>query len=163
MFKSRRSGMRSLMAVCGLLAGLLLLSGCTSFFARHVEWETVEPDRYPVLNAVGYAPIAAQQGQTDSVRTLMAMKASKLDAYRELTEQVYGQRIEGSQTLSRMVVNNESLKASVEGVIRGARVIKSYPVGEDTYATELELDMKQVYDIYLTTAKPRRVKDVKYY
>lgn len=139
------------------------MSGCTHLLSRHVEWQTVEPDSYPVLNAVGYAPIASQQGKSDSVRALMAMKASKLDAYRELAEQVYGQRIEGRQSLSHMVMKDETLKASVEGVIRGARVVKTYPVGEDTYATELELDMKQVYDIYLTTAKPRRVKDVKYY
>lgn len=131
--------------------------------SRHVEWQTVEPESYPVLTAVGYAPIESQRGGSDSVRTLMAIKASKLDAYRELAEQVYGQRIEGSQSLSRMVLGDESLKASVEGVIRGARVVKTYPVGEDTYATELELDMKRVYDIYLTTAKPRQVRDVKYY
>ena len=76
---------------------------------------------------------------------------------------MYGQRIEGSQSLSSLVVSNETLKASVEGVIRGAKIIKSYPVGEDTYATELELDMQRVYDIYLSTAKPRRIKDIKYY
>jgi hypothetical protein len=93
----------------------------------------------------------------------MAMRASKLDAYRELAEQVYGQRLEGSQSVSSLVVESETLKASVEGVIRGAEVVKAYPVGDDTYVTELSLDMKQVYDLYLTTAKPRRVKEVKYY
>ena len=154
---------RTRMAVFAIVMGTLTLSGCTHLLSRHVEWQTVEPDNYPVLTAVGYAPVESQRGDSDSVRTLMAIKASKLDAYRELAEQVYGQRIEGSQSLSRMVLDDESLKASVEGVIRGARVVKTYPVGEDTYATELELDMKQVYDIYLTTAKPRRVKDVKYY
>ena len=102
-------------------------------------------------------------GYLKTVKTLMAIKASKLEAYRELAEQVYGQRIEGNQSLSSLVVDNETLRASVEGVIRGARVIKSYPVGEDTYATELELDMHRVYDIYLTTAKPQRIKDIKYY
>ncbi len=163
MIKSQISTMCRLTPVCGLVICTLLMSGCTNLFARHVEWQTVEPENYPVLNAVGYAPIASQKGQSDSVRTLMAMKASKLDAYRELAEQVYGQRIEGKQTLSRMVLDDETLKASVEGVIRGARIVKVYPVGEDTYATELELDMQDVYNIYLTTAKPRRVKDVKYY
>ena len=97
------------------------------------------------------------------MKLIMAMKASKLDAYRELTEQVYGQKIEGSQSVSGLVVDSETLRASVEGVIRGAEVIKTYPVGDDTYVTELSLDMQQVYDIYLSTAKPRRVKNVKYY
>lgn len=146
-----------------LLAALTGLSGCSLFVDKHVEWETVEPDSYPVLSAVGYAPIMSQRGESETVKTLMAIKASKLEAYRELAEQVYGQRIEGNQSLSSLVVDNETLRASVEGVIRGARVIKSYPVGEDTYATELELDMHRVYDIYLTTAKPQRIKDIKYY
>lgn len=138
------------------------LSGC-GIIDKHVEWETVEPETYPVLKAVGYAPISSQKGESDSMKLIMAMKASKLDAYRELTEQVYGQKIEGSQSVSRLVVDSETLRASVEGVIRGAEVVKTYPVGADTYVTELSLDMQQVYDIYLSTAKPRRVKDVKYY
>ncbi|MBT3135865.1 LPP20 family lipoprotein [Alteromonas sp. ALT199] len=140
----------------------ITLSGC-GIIDKHVEWETVEPETYPVLKAVGYAPISSQNGESDSMKLIMAMKASKLDAYRELTEQVYGQKIEGSQSLSRLVVDSETMRASVEGIIRGAEVIKTYPVGEDTYVTELSLDMQRVYDIYLSTAKPRRVKDVKYY
>lgn len=140
-----------------------VLSGCSSIVDKHVEWETVEPESYPVLSAVGYAPVMSQLGESETVKTLMAIKASKLEAYRELAEQVYGQRIEGSQSLSNLVVDNESLRASVEGVIRGARVVKSYPVGEDTYATELELDMHRVYDIYLSTVKPQKIKDIKYY
>ena len=146
-----------------LLGCLLLITGCTSMFDKHVEWETVEPDEYPVLTAVGYAPIASQHGGSDSEKNIMAMKASKLDAYRELAEQVYGQRINGQQSLANMVINNAQLQASVEGVIRGAKVVKAYPVGEDTYATELELDMEQVYNIYLSTARPQRLKNVRYY
>ena len=138
------------------------LSSC-GIIDKHVEWETVEPETYPVLKAVGYAPISSQNGESDSMKLIMAMKASKLDAYRELTEQVYGQKIEGRQSVSGLIVDSETLRASVEGVIRGAEVVKTYPVGDDTYVTELSLDMKQVYDIYLSTAKPRRVKDVKYY
>ncbi|WP_394221901.1 LPP20 family lipoprotein [Alteromonas gracilis] len=145
------------------ILGLAITTAGCGVIDKHVEWETVEPETYPVLNAVGYAPISSQRGDSDSVKLIMAMKASKLDAYRELTEQVYGQKIEGNQSLSHLIVDSETLKASVEGVIRGAEVIKAYPVGEDTYVTELSLDMQQVYDIYLTTAKPRRVKDVKYY
>jgi hypothetical protein len=142
---------------------LFILSACGMLFDKQVEWETVQPNSYPVIQAVGYAPIMAQRGGDKTAKTLMAIKASKLDAYRELTEQVYGQRLEGDQSLANLVITNTELKSSVEGVIRGARVIKSYPVGNDTYATELELDFARVYDIYLSTAKPQRVKSVKYY
>ena len=142
---------------------LMLTAGCSSLINKHVEWETVEPDSYPVLRAVGYAPIDSQNGDSETAKMLLAIKASKLEAYRELAEQVYGQRVEGAQTLQSMILQDSNLQASVQGVIRGAKVVKSYAVGEDTYATELELDFQQVYDIYVTTAKPKRIKDVKYY
>ncbi|MCC2615076.1 LPP20 family lipoprotein [Aestuariibacter halophilus] len=148
-------------ATCVALA--LALGGCSTLFDKRVEYEVVQPEQYPVLTAVGYAPISAQRGDDEASRNLMALKASKLDAYRELTEQVYGQHIDGEQSLSQMVMADSRLKASVEGVIRGARVVKSYPVGKDTYATELELDFQRVYDLYLSTAQPRRVKEVRYY
>lgn len=144
------------------VAVVLGITGC-GIIDKHVEYETIEPDTYPTLTAIGYAPIMSQRGESDSIKRIMAMKASKLDAYRELAEQVYGQKLQGDQALSSLVVESETLRASVEGVIRGAKVVKAYPVGDDTYVTELSLDMKQVYDLYLTTAKPRRVREVKYY
>ena len=143
--------------------GLLGLSACSSVFEKQVEWEYVQPSSYPVLKAVGYAPISAQQGDTESSKMLLAIKASKLDAYRELTEQVYGQKIGGSQSLQQFILTDTQLKSSVQGVIRGAEVVKTYPVGDDTYATELSLDFKKVYDIYISTARPKRIKDVHYF
>ncbi len=153
---------RLLLASLSIVASLGL-AGCSSMFTKHVEWETIEPVNYPVLTAVGYAPINAQLASDGSSKTLMAIKASKLDAYRELAEQVFGQKVDGEQELANLILTNNQLKSSVEGVIRGARVVKSYPVGEDTYATELELDMSRVYDIYLSTAKPKKIRKVTYY
>lgn len=142
---------------------VISLSACSSLLTKHVEWETIEPREYPILTAIGYAPISAQLASTDSNKRLMAIKASKLDAYRELAEQVYGQKVDGEQQLSNLILTNNTLKSSVEGVIRGARVVKSYPVGDDTYATELQLDMQRVYDLYISTVRPQSIRKVRYY
>ncbi|GAC20866.1 hypothetical protein GARC_3913 [Paraglaciecola arctica BSs20135] len=152
---SRFLALTAMLSVC--------LTGCSNLFNKHVEWETVAPETYPVILAIGYAPISDQKGASESSKMLMALKASKLDAYRELTEQVYGQKVEGGQSLSSLIMQDTHLDSSVQGVIRGAKVVKSYPVGNDTYATELELDFKLVNDIYLSTARPKRVKKVHYY
>ncbi|WP_416308142.1 LPP20 family lipoprotein [Neptunicella sp. SCSIO 80796] len=146
-----------------ILAASLALSGCSAIFDKEVEWEYVQPDEYPVIRAVGYAPISAQHGDSMALKTIQAVKASKLDAYRELTEQVYGQKIEGNQQLSNLVLSDDGLKSSIQGVIRGAQVVKAYAVDDDTYVTELELDFKKVYNIYLSTARPKRIKQVNYY
>jgi hypothetical protein len=64
--------------------------------------------------------------------------------------------------MSNLLLNNQEFKASVQGVIRGAKVIKSYPVG-DTYTTELHLDFKNVYDIYIASSRSKEIKHVRYY
>lgn len=135
---------------------------CSSVYDKHVEWEPVAPSSYPVLHAVGYAPISLQKSDHDTQKMLMAVKASKLAAYAELAEQVYGQHINGTTTMADLAINNDNLKSSVQGVIRGAKVIKSYPVG-DTYATELSVDFKDVYDLYLASMKRKKIKEVNYY
>lgn len=145
-----------------LLAGLLMLSGCSTWLDKEVVYETVPPETFPVLKAVGYAPLAEQKGESPEQRMLQAMKASKLEAYRELAEQVYGQKIDYKVTMQQALLGNDQLKASLQGVIRGARVIKTYPVGE-FYATEMELDFKLVYDLYQNSQPVRRIQSVKYY
>lgn len=145
-----------------MLMSIVLLAGCSTFMDKEVQWESVPPEHFPVLKAIGYAPVSAQTGDTDEQKMLKAMKASKLEAYKELAEQVYGQKIDYKVTMAQATMGNEQLKASLQGVIRGARVVKTYPVGQ-FYATEMELDFKQVYDLYQNAQPVRRVKAVKYY
>ena len=145
-----------------LLASLFILAGCSSFLDKHVIWEYEKPEQFPVLRAIGYAPISAQSGNDPQIRQIMAMRASKLDAYRELAEQVYGYQVKGKSEVQNLVASDDRMRAKVEGVIRGARVVKAYAVG-DTYATELELDMRLVYDIYQINTRPRKIKKVEYY
>ena len=76
-----------------------------------------------------------------------AIRASKLDAYRNLTEQVYGQQLDASSTVADMVVTNDTFRTKVEGVIYGARLVSITPVGEDTYETTLSLDRDVVQDL----------------
>jgi len=139
-----------------------LFTGCSAIYDKHVEWQTVKPKTFPVLHAIGYAPISVQKSNSKTQRMLMAINASKLAAYAELAEQVYGQQINSNTTMSDLLIKNKQLSASVQGVVRGAKVIKSYPVG-DTYATELSLDMKDVFDIYQATEIKSKIKKVQYY
>lgn len=145
-----------------MFTGVIALSGCSHIFDKQIEYTYQQPDSYPILKAVGYAPISLQPGQNEQQKAILAIKASKLEAYRELAEQVYGQKITANSSVRAMVATNDTLNSQVNGVVRGARVIKSYAVG-DTYATELELDMKLVYDLYIGEVKPRSIKKIKYY
>ena len=112
----------------------LLLVGCQPL-------QNMRADDF--LVAVGYASISEQQGRNDEERRIRAMRASKIDAYRELAEQVYGMRVSGRAELEDQRLGTERTSGAVDGVIRGAEVVRSYPVG-DSYVTELRLDIRKM-------------------
>lgn len=130
---------------CLIVASVLWLGACSQQGVTRYQME--EPERFPILRAVGYAVVDVQPGPSKGEKMLQAIRASKLDAYRELTEQVYGQSLQGSTTLRDAVQTSNQLQASVDGMVRGARVLKSYPV-DNMYATELELDTRVLFDLY---------------
>lgn len=144
-----------------VLAIGLLLAGCASQ-DRYIQWETEAPESFPKLTAIGYAPLDTQPAKEQSQRVLMAMQASKIAAYRELAEQVYGQQLSASSQVRDWMLSDDSIQASVSGVIRGAKVVKSYPAGEH-YVTELELDFSQVWALYQQQNRPQKVKEVTYF
>lgn len=145
-----------------MLLSLISLIGCSNLYDKHISWQRVKPESFPVITATGYAPISLQKSKHETQRMLMAISASKIAAYAELAEQVYGQEVQKNVTLNNLIIDDQKLKASVRGVIRGAKVVKTYAVG-DTYATELSLDFKKVYDIYLSTTTNKEISDVQYF
>lgn len=146
-----------------LITGLLFYtSACSVIYDKHVQWQAVEPESFPVLSATGFAPISLQKSTNETQRMLMAIKASKIAAYVELAEQVYGQQVEGKLTMKDLLLEDQQLSASVQGVIRGAKVIKSYPVG-DVYTTELQLNFRDVYNIYEANLNRKEIKEVSYF
>ena len=98
--------------LCALLA--LLLSGCETFVESTKDGASAMPDLPPSVDdsplepnwvqVTGYAPISLQSGLTKQHKMLMAMKASKLDAYRELTVVVHGQYLAGTSQVKDMVL-----------------------------------------------------------
>lgn len=144
------------------LTCLVILTACSSVYDKHVQWQMVEPEVFPVIRGIGYAPISLQKSEHETQRMLMAIKASKIAAYSELAEQVYGQQVNSKTTMADMIIENQQLAASVQGLIRGAKVVKSYPVG-DTYTTELQLDFKDVYEIYQANLNRKEIRKVQYF
>jgi len=97
--------------------------------------------------ATGYSVISVQNSKNPSQQRLLAIRASKLDAYRSLTEQVYGQQLDATTTVADMTVISDNFRARVEGVVYGAQLVSITPVGEDTYETTLSLDRQVVMDL----------------
>jgi hypothetical protein len=137
-----------------LVLSMLALMGCKSINlsmpATPRDTASITPpvvEKRETITATGYAVVAVQNHKNPAQQRLMAIRASKLDAYRNLTEQVYGQQLDASSTVADMVVTNDIFRTKVEGVIYGARLVSITPVGEDTYETTLSLDRDVVQDL----------------
>ena len=99
------------------------------------------------ITATGYAVVSIQNHKTPAQKRLLAIRASKLDAYRALTEQVYGQHLDATTTVADMTVMSDTFRTRVEGVIYGAVLVSITPAGDDTYETTLSLDARVVDDL----------------
>ncbi|MEY4421145.1 MAG: hypothetical protein RLZZ498_1741 [Pseudomonadota bacterium] len=135
-------------------AAALLLTACASKppapparADEGVNMITPMTEKRETLVATGYAVISIQNHRNPAQQRLLAIRASKLDAYRALTEQVYGQQLDASTTVADMTVMSDTFRARVEGVIYGAVLVSITPVGDDTYETTLSLDRQVVSDL----------------
>ncbi|MDB4580999.1 LPP20 family lipoprotein [Porticoccaceae bacterium] len=97
--------------------------------------------------ATGYAVISVQPHDNPAQQRLLSIRASKLDAYRSLMEQVYGQYLDANTTVGQMMVESDTFRARVQGVIYGAYLVSITPVGEDTYEVTMSLDRDIVNDL----------------
>jgi len=123
-----------------VLLTFLLLSGCNT--SKEPLEQLPEPTNAQYqFTSVGYAPIGIQSGNSFDVKLLNAIKASKLEAYKEMAEQIYGVLLSAKSDVEGAALGDDVIKTQVKGLVKGARVLKSYHEG-DMYITELALDMQ---------------------
>ena len=102
----------------GLGLALACLAGCQSPAGAHARAE-IDPllapmvEKRDTLTATGYAVISVQGHRNPAQQRLLAIRASKLDAYRSLAEQVYGLRMDSNVTVADMVVQSDTFRSRV--------------------------------------------------
>ena len=112
-----------------------------------VSMITPMAERNATIRATGYAVISTQNHKNPAQQRLMAIRASKLDAYRALTEQVYGQQLDATTTVAEMMITSDTFRTRVQGIIYGAVLESITPIGDDTYETTMSLDGRVVNDL----------------
>lgn len=104
-------------------------------------------ERRRPIQSTGYAVISIQPHSLPAQQRLLAIRAARLDAYRGLAEQVYGQFLDGATTVADAVLRSDRVRARVEGIIHGAEVVSIMPVGQDTYELTLSLERDVVREL----------------
>ncbi|WP_241674606.1 LPP20 family lipoprotein [Candidatus Methylobacter oryzae] len=135
---------RSLLAAAGVAISLLM-TACTTTTAAKAPPMAFPP--YKTLSAVGYGTVEKSDRYSRSQIKLMAMRASKMDAYRSLAEQLNGLQLRGQTTVEDAEVTHDNYQVYLNAYLRGARVKRTSAIGSDIYAgddtfeTVVELDL----------------------
>jgi len=117
-----------------------------------------------IIRAIGVgAPPENYYGKPEA--RPMALRAAKMDAYRNILEVIQGVRIQSSTTVKNFMMADDSISAQVSGMVRGAQVAKQEYMSDGTVEVTLEMnlnggfaqlvlpeDIKQVEPIQSSTA-----------
>jgi hypothetical protein len=80
-------------------------------------------------------------------KALMAKRAAKLDALRNLAEEVYGVRITSDSYVRDFVLQSDDMRSRVSTFIQGARVVSEQKMPDGSYQVEVELDIEPLKGI----------------
>lgn len=116
----------------------VLLVGCAGWFGPNYR-HNPEDGQPIVMRVSGYGTYADGVDRRDARQRLMAMRASQLDAYRALTERVYGTVISGNSGVNQFVLQQDSVRAYIDSYLRGAKVIAVNHHPDGVVETVLEL------------------------
>jgi hypothetical protein len=130
---------RDFIVFSGIALGGALLAGCTH--AMDVPNSGLATSG--AIRGVGYAAISIQPGRTRVQKQLMAIRASRLAAMRELAEKIYGLDVNSYSSLSEGVMQADTLRGQVMGLVRNARTVSIGPIKKDIYETILEIDASE--------------------
>ena len=124
-------------------------------FFQPVEQE-IDPIAPMVLRVVGYGAMDSNSKKSSVQKRLMAIRASKMDAYRSMAERVYGTSVQGSTTVRDMVVQNDRFRSYVETYMHGARVVSTDVLPDGSVETILEMIIDQGFRNCLQTTDNQR-------
>lgn len=96
-----------------------------------------------IVTATGYAAAMSNKRLSASQSRILSLRSSMLDAYRNLSERVYGLKIDGSSSLSNMVMQNDELRTYVDAYLVGAKVVSQREHEDGTFETVVEMALQE--------------------
>ncbi|MGR0279452.1 LPP20 family lipoprotein [Marinomonas dokdonensis] len=103
---------------------------------------TVAQSEPIIVTATGYAAMMTSKRYSKSQTRIMTLRSSTLDAYRNLSERVYGLKIDGSSSLSNMVLQHDELRTYVDAYLVGAKVVSQREHEDGTFETVVEMALQ---------------------
>ncbi len=103
-----------------------------------------EPSVNRTIQAKGYGAEPNDPYMNSAQKRLMAKRAAKVDALRNLAEEVYGIKITSDSYVKDFVTQSDEIRSRVRACIQGARVVSEKQMPDGTYETIVEIDLASV-------------------
>ncbi|MFK5984765.1 MAG: LPP20 family lipoprotein [Pseudomonadota bacterium] len=91
------------------------------------------------IEAVGHSTLSVYKNYPVPQQKLLAIRGAKLDAFRNLAEEIHGVRIKSNTTVKDMVIENDSYRAYVHAMLRGAHLVTITPKAGGIYEAEVAI------------------------
>ena len=116
----------------------------------HINWTT------GVVQAKG---IGAPPDNSRAARP-MAIQAAKLVAYRNLLELTKHVRIDSATTVENFIVKSDVITSRVEGIIHGARIIKTDYMSDGTVEVIVQMDLRGSFSQLMLPQEIQQVESI---
>jgi hypothetical protein len=101
------------------------------------------------VRAKGYGIEPGDPSMTYAEKSLMAKRAAKVDALRNLAEQVKGVKITSDTYVRDFITQSDEMRARLNTFIQGARVVSERQMPDGSYEVEVEADLEPLRRIFL--------------
>ena len=124
-----------------IVSAVIFLTGCTTQHNTRGEAFRNESDII-IVNVTGYgAP--KNTFANAAQRRLMTLRASELDAYRKLAEQVAGIYIQGDSDLNNYMAGNDRLRTQLNSFIQGASITNQEILEDGVGVTQMTMQVSR--------------------
>lgn len=98
-----------------------------------------------VVSATGYAAPMLSKKISKAQARLLTLRGSKIDAYRNLSERVYGLKLSGSSSLRSMMTAHDELQTFVDAYLMGAKVVSQRELEDGSFETIVEMALQESF------------------
>lgn len=98
-----------------------------------------------VVRVTGYGAASIDSTLSPTQRHLLGVRAAKVDAYRNLAEQVQGLQVNGNSSVRDLASKNDTIQTYVSAYLRGARVVSTEMVSNGMYEAVVELTLAPTF------------------
>ena len=156
--------------VC-VFASVILVSGCSRAVPVHIQVTGTGVAQMPVappsriisepqvkeeapevflppeeITASGFGAPPADAVNKSQAR-LMAKQAAKLDALRNLAQELNGIKVDSKTTVRDFVTQNDEIRTQVDGFIRGAEVLSEEEKEDGTWEVKMRINPRPIFDL----------------